>query len=139
MRAGLMQSLAVHVVDDDVSVRPLLAEMAESGGYRAVTHDSGDAFLAEADLALAGCVVTDVRMPGMSGLEVLREVRLRAPHLPVVVITAHGEVALAVEALKAGAADFLEKPFGAPAFLAVVGAALARRTAAETERRLIES
>ena len=118
---------AVHVVDDDDAVRRALAMLFRSAGIAAVTHPSGSAFL-EALPSLSdgavGCVLTDVRMPGVDGLELLRRLKRSGFGPPVVVMTAHGDVSTAVRAMKAGAADFVEKPFDDEALLAAVGAAL---------------
>ena len=118
---------AVHVVDDDDAVRRALAMLFRSAGIAVATHPSGSAFL-EALPALGedavGCVLTDVRMPGLDGLGLLRRLKEGGFRPPVVVMTAHGDVSTAVRAMKAGAADFVEKPFDDEALLAAVGAAL---------------
>jgi two-component system, LuxR family, response regulator FixJ len=122
----------VHLVDDDDAVRDSLAFLLRSAGYAVRAYGSGqEALDAIADGAAAGCVVTDVRMPGMTGLELLGELRAREQHLPVIVITGHADVPLAVEAMRAGAADFLEKPFDNEALLGAVRRAL--DTAAPSE------
>src|SRR4051812_38907561 len=104
----------VHVIDDDDAVRRAIAMLLRSAGMDAETYPSGAAFL-HAIPALseteAACVLTDVRMPGLDGLELLRRLRALAVPAPVVVMTAHGDIATAVLAIKAGAADFVEKPF----------------------------
>ncbi len=118
---------AVHVVDDDDAVRRALALLFRSAGIPAETHSSGFAFL-EALPSLredaVGCVLTDVRMPGLDGLELLRRLKQGGFRRPVVVMTAHGDVSTAVRAMKAGAVDFVEKPFEDEALLAAVEAAL---------------
>ena len=118
---------AVHVVDDDDAVRRALAMLFRSAGTPAETHASGLAFL-EALPSLSdgavGCVLTDVRMPGLDGLELLRRLKQGGFRRPVVVMTAHGDVSTAVRAMKAGAVDFVEKPFDDEALLAAVEAAL---------------
>ena len=116
----------VHIVDDDPAIGRALALLARSAGLEAVAHPSAEAFLASFDPATAGCVVTDARMPGMSGLDLQRALKARGDATPLIMITGHGAVSLAVEALKAGAADFIEKPFDDEAFLAAVREALAR-------------
>jgi two-component system, LuxR family, response regulator FixJ len=120
-------SRAVHVVDDDDAVRRALAMLFRSAGIAVAAHPSGSAFL-EALPSLGGdavgCVLTDVRMPGVDGLELLRRLKEGGFRPPVVVMTAHGDVSTAVRAMKAGAADFVEKPFDDEALLAAVGAAL---------------
>jgi two-component system response regulator FixJ len=115
----------VFVVDDDEAVRDSLTFLLKSGGYQVQAYASAPEALAEMKTAASGCVVTDVRMPGMSGVDLLRELRGRAHPLPVIVITGHGDVGLAVEAMKAGAADFIEKPFPEEALLSAVARALA--------------
>jgi len=116
----------VHIVDDDPAIGRALAMLARSAGLEAEAHASAKAFLEAFDPATAGCVVTDARMPGMTGLDLQRALKARGAETPVIVITGHGAVALAVEALKAGAADFIEKPFDDHVFLASVREALAR-------------
>jgi two-component system response regulator FixJ len=116
----------VHVIDDDDAARDSLLFLLETEGIAATGHPSADTFLAHADTAeLRGCIITDVRMPGMSGIELLRAVRERGSMVPIVVITGHGDIALAVEAMKAGARDFLEKPYRDDALIATVRSALA--------------
>lgn len=110
----------VYVVDDDDAVRDSLAFVFESGGYRPTTFATGAEALEGIATAVEGCVVTDVRMPGMNGVELLRALRARGDNRPVIVITGHGDVPLAVEAMKAGAADFLEKPFADELLLSAV-------------------
>jgi two-component system, LuxR family, response regulator FixJ len=114
----------VHVIDDDEAVRQSLAFLLGTAGLAARTYDSATAFLDVASEAAAGCVITDVRMPGISGIELLRRLRKLKLTVPVIVITGHGDVPLAVEAMKIGAADFLEKPFDDDALLASVRSAL---------------
>jgi two-component system response regulator FixJ len=126
----------IYVVDDDEGVRLGLSALLEVQGYAVKTLESGEALLACLPAAPAGCAILDVRMPGMSGLDVQRELQRRNLALPVVVITGHGDIPLAVAALKAGAVDFLEKPFDAPALLAAVEEGLRRSPAAPTPDRL---
>ncbi|BAF90653.1 transcriptional regulatory protein fixJ [Azorhizobium caulinodans ORS 571] len=120
------ESLPVHVIDDDDAVRESLAFLLESSGLAVTQHTSAAAFL-DAGVPLdRGCIVTDVRMPGISGLELLKELNARGAHMAVIVMTGHGDVPLAVEAMKLGAADFLEKPFDDAAIIAAVRASLGR-------------
>jgi two-component system response regulator FixJ len=114
----------VHVIDDDEAMRDSLSFLLDTAGLEARTYDGPTAFLKVADTLTSGCIVTDVRMPEMSGLELLRHLKARGSPLPVIVITGHGDVPLAVEAMKAGAVDFLEKPFDDETFLTSVQAAL---------------
>jgi two-component system response regulator FixJ len=129
----------VHVVDDDVAVRQSLSFLLASDGLPVRLHDSAVAFLDAVTEAPTGCIVTDVRMPGIDGIEFLRRLRARGIALPVIVMTGHADVPLAVEAMKQGAVDFIEKPFDDDLFLAAVRAALQRqeqnahRTAQRTE------
>jgi two-component system, LuxR family, response regulator FixJ len=116
----------VHVIDDDEAMRQSLAFLLGTAGMEVETYESAEAFLAVAPTIKAGCVVTDVRMPGLSGVELLRQLRDRKFAIPVIIITGHGDVPLAVEAMKIGAADFLEKPFDDVILLASVRSALDR-------------
>ena len=120
----------IHVIDDDDAVRQSLAFLLSTAGYEVEEHPSARAFANGPLAALgasAGCIITDVRMPEMTGIELLELIQERGITVPVVVITGHGDVPLAVAAMKLGAADFLEKPFDDVAILDVVKAALARR------------
>jgi two-component system response regulator FixJ len=101
----------VHVVDDDLPVRQSLAFLLASEGLAVRLHESASAFLESMKEAPAGCIVTDVRMPGLDGIEFLRLLRERGIATPVIVMTGHADVPLAVEAMKQGAIDFIEKPF----------------------------
>jgi two-component system, LuxR family, response regulator FixJ len=117
----------VHVVDDDDAVRRALAMLFRSAGMPAETHPSGFAFLESLPSLredAVGCVLTDVRMPSLDGLELLGRLQDRGFRRPVVVMTAHGDVSTAVRAMKAGAVDFVEKPFNDEALLAAIDAAL---------------
>jgi two-component system response regulator FixJ len=115
------------VIDDDEAVRDSLAFLLRANEIEVQTYESGMVFLAGAAELKAGCVVTDVRMPEISGIELLRRLKELKLFLPVIVITGHGDVPLAVEAMKFGAADFLEKPFDDDILLAAVRAALNRQ------------
>ncbi|HVV92982.1 MAG TPA: response regulator FixJ [Hyphomicrobiales bacterium] len=126
-----MSEAVVHVIDDDDAMRDSLAFLLGTAGLTACTYASATAFLAALPGLKAGCVVTDVRMPGMSGIELLRHLHERGTTLPVIVITGHGDVALAVEAMKAGAADFIEKPFDDEVLLGAVRSAFGRGVAHE--------
>ncbi|ALA18267.1 MULTISPECIES: response regulator FixJ [Chelatococcus] len=127
----------VHVVDDDLAVRQSLSFLLASDGLPVRLHESATAFLASAVQAPAGCIVTDVRMPGLDGIAFLQELRRRGSTLPVIVMTGHADVPLAISAMKAGAVDFLEKPFDDDLFLAAVRTALDRN--AEEARRVAEA
>ena len=116
-----------YVVDDESTVRRSLALLLRSAGFAVRDFDRGEAFLHATEGGLPfGCVLLDLRMPGMDGLAVQREMAARGVRLPVVVVTAHGDVALAVQAMKAGACDFIEKPYDAETILQAAEAALAR-------------
>lgn len=114
----------VHIVDDDEAVRHSLAFMLGSAGLSVRLYESARAFLDLLDPSAHGCLVTDVRMPDMTGIELLAEIKAKAPYLPAIVITGHGDIPLAVEAMKAGAVDFIEKPFEDEVLLKAVEAAL---------------
>ena len=104
-------SKLVHVVDDEDSVRRSLDFLLRSAGYRTERWEDGEAFLKGTDKAEPACVLLDVRMPGMDGLQVQAEMANRGYNLPVVVLTGHGDISTAVRAMQGGAIDFLEKPF----------------------------
>jgi two-component system response regulator DctR len=106
-----MTEPTVHVVDDDEAIRDALAWLLRSRGVPARTWPSAEAFLAEWSEGLRGCLVLDVRMDGMSGIELFDRLLARGSRLPVIFLTGHGDVPLAVAALKKGAIDFVEKPF----------------------------
>lgn len=116
----------VHVVDDDPAVRDSLSFLLDSDGLSSRLYESGVEFLEQAGELAPGCIITDVRMPGMSGLELVQKLKERGLCRPVIVLTGHADVALAVEAMKAGVVDFIEKPFDDEVLLAAVRAALAR-------------
>jgi two-component system, LuxR family, response regulator FixJ len=117
----------VHIVDDDEGLRESLAFLLRSANLEVRSFESAKAFLGELPHAMPGCVITDVRMPDMSGIELLRRLKELKIGVPVIVITGHGDIALAVEAMKIGAADFFEKPFDDDLLVASVRAALQQR------------
>ncbi|MCC5866972.1 MAG: response regulator transcription factor [Gammaproteobacteria bacterium] len=106
-----MTQATVFIVDDDHAVRDALRLLLKSVGLPAEVFASGDEFLAAWQPGLRGCIVADIRMPGMSGLEMHEALQQRGCRLPVIFITGHGDVPMAVEAMKAGALDFVQKPF----------------------------
>jgi FixJ family two-component response regulator len=114
----------VFIVDDDQEVRQALALLMESVGLHVETFESGNDFLRQFDPARPGCMILDVRMPGMSGLELQARLAAEAIHPPVIIITGHGDVPMAVRAVQAGAVDFIEKPFNDQALLDSVHRAL---------------
>jgi two-component system response regulator FixJ len=135
---------AVHVIDDDEAVRRSLALLLFSEGYAARTYASAESFLAALPETMGGCVVVDVRMPGMDGLQLQDHLNAHGVYLPVVVVTGHADIALAVRAMKAGASDFIEKPYTNERMIEAVTAALASgrldltraRRAAEAQGRV---
>jgi len=112
----------VHVIDDDEALRESLTFLLRTADLEAKSYPSAATFLDA--LPVAGCIVTDIRMPGLSGLDLLRRLKELGSHIPVIVITGHADVPLAVEAMKFGAIDFLEKPFDDKILLESVRAAL---------------
>ena len=134
----------VHIIDDDAAVRDSLAFLLQTIRITAVVYESGTAFLSRLTGAEQGCIITDIRMPDISGIDLLRRVKEQKLALPVIVITGHGDVPLAVEAMKLGAFDFLEKPFSDETMIAAVRLALdsskqsekASADRAELERRI---
>jgi two-component system, LuxR family, response regulator FixJ len=118
----------VHVIDDDAGVRQSLAFLLSTAGLAVRIYESAVAFLKVLESVQDGCIVTDVRMPGMDGIELQRRLKAANNTMPVVVITGHGDIALAVEAMKAGALDFIEKPFDEEVLLGAIKSALTRRS-----------
>lgn len=116
----------VHIVDDDESVRVSLAFLLTTAGFTVRLHESATAFLAVAPALRNGCLVTDLRMPDMSGVELLRKLRTAQATIPAIVISGHGDVPMAVEAMKAGALDFIEKPFEDEALIEAIRRAAER-------------
>ncbi|MCR5876171.1 response regulator transcription factor FixJ [Phenylobacterium sp. J426] len=119
-----MSSSVVHVIDDDEAMRQSLEFLLDTAGYAARTYESGPQFLQHLPGLEHGCILTDVRMPDMNGLELVRRLQTHGVTLPVIVLTGHGDVPLAVEAMKAGVRDFLEKPFDDEVLLAAVASAM---------------
>lgn len=116
----------VHVIDDDEAVRESVSFLLDSAGIVSRTYASASLFLSAYEPGEFGCVVTDVRMPGTTGIDLLRRLADIGSTTPVIVITGHADVPLAVEAMKLGAADFIEKPFDDEVLIASVRSALAR-------------
>lgn len=132
----------VYVVDDDLSVRQAIRRLLESIGLRVEAYATAGEFLEAHDPDRPGCAVVDVRMPGMSGLDLQAELIARQVARPLVFVTAHADVPMSVRAMKGGAADFITKPFNEQVLLEAVHAALerdARQRAALTERAEIQS
>ena len=133
-----MASQVVHVIDDDVDVRQSLAFLLSTAGLAVRVHDSAVAFLKVLPDAQPGCVVTDIRMPEMDGLELQRRLAELKSGFPVIVMTGHGDVPMAVEAMKAGAVDFIEKPFDDETLLSAIRSALDRHSRnREREDRMV--
>jgi two-component system response regulator FixJ len=114
----------VHLIDDDDAVRQSLAFLLTTAGLAVRVHESATAFLKMLPKAQPGCVVTDVRMPDVDGLELQRRLQAAGAKFPVIIMTGHGDVPLAVQAMKAGAIDFIEKPFDDERMISAIRAAL---------------
>jgi two-component system response regulator FixJ len=125
----IAEGRGVYLIDDDEAARESLSFLLRTAGLDVRTYDSAVAFLREMPDLKSACVITDVRMPEMSGIDLLRRLRELKIDVPVIVITGHADVPLAVEAMKVGAAEFLEKPFDDDAMLACI------RTALDEQRR----
>jgi two-component system, LuxR family, response regulator FixJ len=136
------EDATVHVIDDDQAARESLAFLLKAAKIAVKTYESAGAFLGSAAGMKSGCVITDVRMPEIDGIELLRHLRDIKVNVPVIVVTGHGDVPLAVEAMKIGAVDFFEKPFDDEVILASVRSALDRQeheSRRQAERAEIES
>src|SRR5579871_340526 len=132
-RRPMNDKTIIHVVDDDPAMRDSLAFLLDVNGFAPKAYESANAFLSGAAIELPTCVVSDIRMPGLSGIDLVRELRRKGTQCPIILITGHGDVALAVEAMKAGAADFIEKPFDDAALLDAIRIALEARPATTAE------
>jgi FixJ family two-component response regulator len=124
----------VFVVDDDASVRGALARLLHSAGYQTETFASAEGFLAQSRFDAPGCILLDVRMPGLNGLELQQALAAANRQLPIVFITGHGDVPMSVRAMKAGAEDFLPKPFDDEELLKAVARALNKSQREQNER-----
>ena len=116
----------IHLVDDDEAIRRSVSFMLRTSGYLVKTYPSGVEFLGVAKDAATGCILLDVRMPDMDGLEVQQALKERGVLMPVIVMTGHGDVNLAVQAMKAGAVDFIEKPFEKAVLISAIDEGFAR-------------
>lgn len=125
----------VFVIDDQASVRHALGEMLSVFGFATETYESADAFLRAFGSARPGCIVADVRMPGMDGIELVRELGRRALAIPVILISGHADVPMAVAGIKAGAEDFIEKPVDDTQLVASINRALARSFDRQDQQR----
>jgi len=121
-----MATPTIFIVDDQESVRHALGEMLSVFGFATETYASADSFLQTVDRPRSGCVVADVRMPGTDGIELVRELDRRKVALPVILISGHADVPMAVAAIKSGAEDFIEKPIDDTQLVAAINRALAR-------------
>lgn len=134
----------IHLVDDEASIRRSTSFILKTSGYEVVAYESGEAFLKEVAHAEPGCILLDVRMPGIDGLDVQRSLNERGIAMPVIIFTGHGDISVAVQAMRAGAVDFIEKPFEKATLLAGIDMAFARlndsarraRNAAEANIRI---
>jgi two-component system response regulator FixJ len=136
-----MPDAVVHVIDDDDAARESLEFLLRSADFVVTTYDSGTAFLRSLPQIAFGCIITDVRMPDLTGIELLRRLKDLNVKMPVIVVTGHGDVPIAVEAMKLGAADFFEKPFDGDKVIAAVHSAFteSRRDAdREAERKELD-
>ena len=118
------QKLTVFIVDDDQAVRDSLTDLMDSVGLATASYANANDFLADYTKEQMGCLVSDIRMPGMSGLELQQELKRREAMLPIILITGHGDVPMAVQAMRDGALDFIQKPFRDQALLDLVNQAL---------------
>jgi len=125
----------VHLVDDDEAIRRSVGFMLKTSGFQVRVYESGIEFLKSASSLEPGCVLLDIRMPGMDGLEVLAALRAKGVSLPVIIMTGHGDVSLAVQAMKAGALDFIEKPFEKAILVSAIdhGVERLKRSAADVD------
>jgi two-component system, LuxR family, response regulator FixJ len=116
----------VYIVDDDEAVRDSLELLLSSAGFETLAFNSAESFLTHPQKAAGGCLLSDIRMPGISGVELMEVLRARGATCPVVLITGHGDVQMAVEAMKRGAHDFIEKPFDDERLIGAISTALAK-------------
>ena len=131
MASSWPQDAIVYVIDDDESARHSLEFLLDVAGVRVRSFASADAFLTSSPPLAGACVITDVRMPGTGGLELAEALRTRGAGVPVIVITGHADVPLAVQAMKAGVTDFIEKPFDDEVMLAAIRKALEQHASDE--------
>jgi two-component system response regulator FixJ len=129
--AAMQSDTFVSIVDDDDALRDSLVFLLDTAGVAARAYDSAATFLAAMPKEQPACIVTDVRMPGMTGTELLQQLKEAGSRTPVIVMTGHGDIALAVEAMKLGAVDFIEKPFADEVLIAAVRSAIERRASNE--------
>jgi two-component system response regulator FixJ len=128
----------IFVVDDENSVRHALTEMLDVFGYNVEAFETSEGLLQSLESRHAGCIVADVLMPGMNGIELVRELSSRDTAIPVVVISGHADIAMAVAAIKAGAEDFIEKPIDDRKLIAAINRGLARRFEVQQQQEAIQ-
>jgi two-component system response regulator FixJ len=133
-----MSTPTIFIIDDQPSVREALGEMLTVFGYRTELYESADSFLRQHESPQPGCAIADVKMPGMDGVEFVRELARRCIELPVVVISGHADVPMAVAAIKAGAEDFIEKPVNDVQLVAAINRGLARNFSQQQQRESIQ-
>ena len=124
----------IHLVDDDEAIRRSAGFMLKTSGLQVQTYESGVELLKAAASLEPGCILLDIRMPGMDGLEVQQALKAKGVAMPVIIMTGHGDVTLAVQAMKAGAIDFIEKPFEKAVLLAAIELGFERLRRGETHR-----
>ena len=138
MPAPVDSALTVFVVDDDAFIREALETMIQVAGWTVRTFASADLFLASPRAAGASCLVLDVNLPGLNGLDLQALIARDRGDMPIIFITGHGDIPMTVRAMKAGAVEFLTKPFGDDILLAAIGSALERSRAAVGERSALQ-
>jgi FixJ family two-component response regulator len=126
----------IHVIDDDEAIRLALSLLLQSAGHEPVTFDSSETYLRTVPADPDACLVLDLQMPGLSGLDLMDELAKRGPLLPIIMLTGHGDVPMAVAAMKRGALDFLEKPFEDTALLGLIDRATALLDQRRGERQV---
>lgn len=124
----MIDKTVIHVVDDDEAMRDSIAFLLDVNGFQPLVYASASAFQTESRLNASSCIVSDIRMPGMNGIELVRKLKSEGSACPVILVTGHGDVGLAVEAMKAGAVDFIEKPFDDVVLLGAIRSALDARS-----------
>ena len=138
----MTKEATVYLVEDDDAVRDSLQMVLESVGYHVAAYSRADAFLEDFTTDMAGCMVLDIRMPGMNGMELQRQLNMRNSILPIIFVTGHGDVPMAVEAMQRGAVDFVQKPYREEELLGKIQQAIAadaeNRADLEEKHKIIE-
>lgn len=135
----MSEQKTVYIIDDDAGIRDSLNMLMKSAGIHAVTYSSATAFLDDLDHLRPDCLVTDVRMPGMSGIELQQEINKRNIDCPIIFITGHGDVAIAVEAMKNGALDFMEKPINSELLISRIRECINMKHVSDSIRHKVEN